>query len=462
MFKNTDRALKVIAISIILVVGMTGIYAARGLYADGSYWLIEMLPRGGFYIFDSHRAYAQILVQAPVALALWLQVSDLNVLIRLHSLGSVGVPLLFWLVALLLHVRTKFFWFFLLAFSVSYLRSNFFAAGEFSSAYGLTALCTAILFQQKIGYVLAALLLVAAVALTRSYEATLLLGAFLVAVVTLRLMQMKNERMGVKLALVGSMLAFLFAVYLGANSVFFQRSYDGTGAANLGALREIHLLYLLLMPALAGALCTAYVRNRVRWEKTIVIVMVLLSGLYLLYSFRWDHSNISFGYLSYAYRGLCNFLLLGALSLAVAQRFFPRLFGVDSKVEPASYLSVVVIFFFLSMAYPLVYHSYGFYKWAQRFEAQAIALETHTPIDKTTINKNHGWTFSYNWPWGNPSTSILLRGNAGAVILNNSTHTGPEPIDLTRIEKNPLLPADLSGVAVGDQRLFQKRSLLYP
>ena len=77
------------------MIAIAGVYAARGMHSDGSFWLVEMLPRGGFYIFDPHRAYVQVLVQAPVAFAIWLGVLDLNTLIRVHSFGFVGVPVIF-------------------------------------------------------------------------------------------------------------------------------------------------------------------------------------------------------------------------------------------------------------------------------------------------------------------------------------------------------------------------------
>jgi hypothetical protein len=105
--QNIEKICKAAALVIILLTGVAGVYTARGLYADGSFWLVEMLPRGGFFIFDIYRAYAQVLVQLPVVLAISLHVSDLNTLIRMHSFGFIGIPILFWLGALLLHMRSR-------------------------------------------------------------------------------------------------------------------------------------------------------------------------------------------------------------------------------------------------------------------------------------------------------------------------------------------------------------------
>ena len=425
MPQKFERSLKLFTLAVIILIGLTGVYAARGLYSDGAYWLVEMLPRGGFYIFDPHRAYVQVLVQAPVALAIWLGTLDLNSLVRLHSFGFVGVPLIFWIGALVLQFKNRLFWLFLMAFTVSYLRSNFFAAGEFSVAYAMTAFCASVLLRQQISYLQAALMVVTAVALTHSYEATLFLGLFLILLSVVRLLKVQSDHRSIRILILLAVVIFLISAYVGGRSALFQRAYDGKGAANLGALSDVHFLYLIFVPAMVGLLCTEHTR---RFRTVVLASIVTLTGLYLIYAFRWDQSNISYGYFSYAYRTLCCFLLLGVLSLAIALRFWSRTEQAKPTALTANaYLAVGVTIFFSSMAVLMLYHTHGYYKWAQRFEQEAIALKTHTPIDKTGINTNHGWTHSYNWGWGNPSLSILLRGNAEAMVLNHSDQNSVEP-----------------------------------
>ena len=460
MSQTIDRFLKLFSVAAIILIGMAGVYAARGLYSDGAYWLVEMLPRGGFYIFDPHRAYVQILVQMPVAAAIWLGSLNLNSLIHLHSAGFVGVPLVFWLGALALQFKTRLFWLFLMAFTVSYLRSNFFAAGEFSVAYGMTAFCTSVLLRQQISHLQAALMLLTAIVLTHSYEATLFLGVFLAAVAGVRLAKVSHDRRSLRALLVLALVIFLIAAYVGGRSVLFERSYNGKGAANLSALTEIHLLYLMVMPALIALLYTEYARRYKAW---LLLGIILMAGLYILYVLRWDHTNISYGYLSYAYRTLCCFLLLGVLSIAVALRFWPQVFKATSPpVSADRCIAVGTAVFFVTMAGLMIYHTQGYYKWAQRFEQVAVSLKTNTPIDQTPINTNHGFTYGYNWGWGNPSLSILLRGNAEAMVLNHQdnqsvessryenvrlgdTNRGEQP---TQYDLHPLKP-------------FEKKSLLF-
>ncbi len=220
MFQTADRALKLLALLIILIIGASGVYAARGMYSDGSFWLVEMLPRGGFYFFDPHRAYVQALVQAPVALAIWLGTLDLNTLIRIHSFGFVGVPLVFWMGALALQFGNRLFWFFLIALTVSYLRSNFFAAGEFSVAYSMTAFCASVLLRHKIHFLHALLMVLTAVALTHSYEATLFLGTFLVVLSLIRLIKVPEDKQGIRILILVSIVIFNFYLCGGARYLF--------------------------------------------------------------------------------------------------------------------------------------------------------------------------------------------------------------------------------------------------
>jgi hypothetical protein len=460
MVRTSEQVLKLLTLVGFIVIGLAGVYAARGMYSDGAYWLVEMLPRGGFYIFDPHRAHVQVLVQAPVAFAIWLGTLDLNFLIRLHSVGFICVPLAFWLGALALQMKSRLFWLFLLAFTVSYLRSNFFAAGEFSSAYAMTAFCASVLLRPKVTISQALSMLVTAGLLVKSYEATLFLGSFLIGLTTLRLFKELQDERATRILFKLSIFLFLWAAYIGARSTFFQRAYDGKGAANLGALTELHLLYLMVIPALIGWMFTKYARSTRRW---LGMGIVVLAGIYVIYSLRWDPSNISYGYYSYAYRALCCFLLIGVLSLAALIRFWPNFFTNAASAETSFYIQIAAIAFFGSMAWLMLHHTYGYYKWAQRFERVAVELRVNTPIDKTAINTIHGLTYGYNWMWGNPSTSILLRGNAEAIVLNNSIYMGQEQSIYENLKASDSKESGLpSKIDLYPLKPYIKPSLLFP
>jgi hypothetical protein len=369
-----------------------------------------MLSRDGFYVFDPHRAYAQILMQLPVAISLELGAQNLNFLMRAHSFGFVFVPLIFWIAALAIQLNSRLFWFILMAYCVTYLRSNFFAAGEFNITYAMTAFCASILLRHNINRSLAVLLILVSVALTHSYEMTLFLGALLSGLAAWRLWRGQHDSRLARYCIAISIVFFVASIYVGFQSAFFDRSYDGRSTANLNALREIHFLYLLAMPPLVAAFCLTTIVNI---RKALIVIAFFLSILYGLYTARWDQTNISFGYLSYAYRALVGLLLVGIILLAAIATRGNR---------PSSWLGIIVTFFFLSLSFPMLTHTYGFYQWIKRFEIEAIGLQHHTYINETTINRQHGLNSGYNWPWGNSYTSILLRGNVEAIILNSSQY----------------------------------------
>jgi hypothetical protein len=237
-------------------------------------------------------------------------------------------------------------------------------------------------------------------------------------------------------------------------------SYNGKGAANLSALTEIHLLYLMAMLAVIALLCIEYVRRYKAW---LLATLIFMASLYIFYVFRWDRTNISYGYLSYAYRTLCCFLLLGVLSFAVILRFWPQV--CNTSAAPLStdrHLAVGATVFFMTMAGLMAYHTLGYYRWAQRFEQVVVSLKTNTPIDQTGINTNHGFTYGYNWGWGNPSLSILLRGNAEAMVLN---HRDNQSVESSRYENVRVVDANRGEQPTQYDRYplkpFEKKSLLF-
>jgi hypothetical protein len=412
-----DKTLKLFALALMLLIGVGGVYVARGLYADGSFWLFEMLSRGGFYIFDPHRAYAQILMQMPVIVSLELGVQDLNFLIRAHSIGFVFVPLIFWIAALALQINNRLFWLFLMAFTVTYLRSNFFAVGEFNITYGMAAFCASILLRQNIPLGLSALLMFASLVLIRSYEMILFLGPLLAGLASWRLLKEKHDLALTRVCIIVSLSFFLISSYIGLQSVFFQRPYDARSTANLGALTEIHLLYLVTIPLMASVLATAS-------GKICKCITFFLAGilviLYVIYTLRWDKSHISFEYLSYAYRALCG-LLLGQLLVCAAYIHYTRCsLNRKNSLFWDTCLGIIATAFFISLSLPMLSSTNKFHIWLKRFEATALEITTNTPINLTDINMNHGLNQGPNWMWGNVYTSILLRGDATAVILNNT------------------------------------------
>jgi hypothetical protein len=217
----------------------------------------------------------------------------------------------------------------------------------------------------------------------------------------------------------------------------------------------------MAMPALIATNAISLPHRIRTWMATGIMLMAIC---YMAYIFRWDQTNISYGFLSYAYRTLCCFLLLGVLSVAVAFRFWPQIFMMKAGHNAANgYLAQGAMIFFVTMAGPLLYHTLGYSKWLQKFEQTSVSLTGHKAIDKTNINSNSGMMHGYNWGWGNPSLSILLRGNAEAMVLNHSDNTGTaEPSVYENLKPDSGITQNQKpGFDLYPLKLFQKRALLF-
>lgn len=83
---SSDLIRPLFLLGALLIVGMS-LLSHRFLYADGSFFLINMLQNGGFWVFDAPRAFAQYTTQLPLALALWADLRDIEWQRLLFGLG---------------------------------------------------------------------------------------------------------------------------------------------------------------------------------------------------------------------------------------------------------------------------------------------------------------------------------------------------------------------------------------
>ena len=445
--QKIDDWARYLVVCVLLLLAAVGTLSGRGLYADGPFWLYQMLINNGLYIFDIHRAYAQFLVELPVYIAILMGVVDLNSLIRVHSFGLVALPLIVWCYALLLQFRTPAFWLLALTCAVTNFRSGFFAAGEFNTAYALVALCVAILLKPNVTRFQSVVLLAASIVLTHAYETMLFIGLFLVMVCAVRLGTEKQDSKFTKCVLLAVSGLYLFAVFVGVRSTFFHRTDNLQATINYGAIFEPHILYLLAMIlcvvlSVVGGLQKSY-------KAVIALGALAITMLYGMYIWRWDQSGISYGYYSYAYRSLGAFMLVGILFITWLICTFPKLTMRGFVKVSVPHLAATVLLIFLLQGAVLFGHSIGYYQWLKQFERAALIVDGLVPIDHVPFNKGQGSISGYNWPWSNSALSVLLRGNAESIIINASNFDGWETFDPKTINKYPL-------------KAYTKASPLYP
>ncbi|MBV8185876.1 MAG: hypothetical protein JOY64_24785 [Alphaproteobacteria bacterium] len=163
-------------------------WESRGLFVDGSAFLVQIARRGWFFDFYGPRLYAMVLGQMPVITGVFLGVTDLHLLARLLSLGLFALPTALYHLAL---ARAKddavLLATVIAAIAVVFMTTSFFIVGEYNTAYAIAILVAVRLATASDLTVLDGLFLaVIGVLGMRTYEAMLYLGPLLAAMIAWR------------------------------------------------------------------------------------------------------------------------------------------------------------------------------------------------------------------------------------------------------------------------------------
>ena len=160
-------------------------WESRGLFVDGSAFLVQIARREWFFDFYAPRLYAMVVGQAPIMTAIFLGVTDLHLLARLLSLGLFALPTVLYHLAL---VRVKddavLLAAVIAAIGVVFMTTSFFIVGEYNTAYAIAVLVAVRLATaRQLTWVDGLFLAVIGFLAIRTYEAMLYLGPLLSAMV---------------------------------------------------------------------------------------------------------------------------------------------------------------------------------------------------------------------------------------------------------------------------------------
>jgi hypothetical protein len=160
-------------------------WTCRGLFVDGSAFLVQIARREWFFDFYAPRLYAMVVGQAPIMTAIFLGVTDLHLLARLLSLGLFALPTVLYHLAL---VRVKddavLLAAVIAAIAVVFMTTSFFIVGEYNTAYAIAILVAVrLVTAQRLTLVDGLFLAVIGGLAIRTYEVMLYLGPLLSAMV---------------------------------------------------------------------------------------------------------------------------------------------------------------------------------------------------------------------------------------------------------------------------------------
>ena len=160
-------------------------WESRGLFVDGSAFLVQIARREWFFDFYAPRLYAMVVGQVPMMTALFLGVTDLHLLARLLSLGLFALPTALYHLAL---VRAKddavLLAAVIAAIAVVFMTTSFFIVGEYNTAYAIAVLVAVrLVTARRLTLVDGVFLAVIGLLAVRTYEAMLYLGPVLAAMI---------------------------------------------------------------------------------------------------------------------------------------------------------------------------------------------------------------------------------------------------------------------------------------
>jgi hypothetical protein len=390
----------------------------RGLYADGSYFLVEILEGGSFFTpGGGARFHAQVVTQLPVVVALEAGVRDLYLLAWLHSLGLYAVPIGLWLGALYMLRDDTLFWPFVVLLAVVYLNTSMFAIGEFHIAYAISAGAMAILVRNEpLSRANGWLLVVLALAALRSYEAMLFLGIFLALIGGLRLREMQGRKRGpAALTLTLAIAVFAGSALVAVWSVLHAAdSANRAGAADFSVLLENRQLLVTFLAGLFYA--PLLLLQGSRPVALLLGIGALAFVISLAHSSNWVEA-----WQSYASRGMVGFFMLFFGAFLALLRFGPRRGRLSATRVPfmAAIVPATLLVALLALD---MRHSLGFSQYADCFRAEVTTSSGLVPFEATRL-QDPECRPEYVWGWTNPSMSLLLRrDDSGAIVLNREQH----------------------------------------
>lgn len=435
--KSFDFAAKVLVVLVVFSVGVLEVYSVKGLYADGSYFLFNLMVDKTYWNVDEPRKFAQILMQTPVVLAMDVGEIDIRNLIYIHSAGLISAVVCFWISALVIQFRSSFFWVLLVAFSVTYLSSGFFSIGEYNVAYAMVAYCFSVMFRKDVGFLGLFLYLVAAVVLVRSYEAMVFLGPLLLAwcLFNLRCLVWRPISLEVIVLSIGAFL-FLVSSAIAVWSILHPRNPANLVGAGyvMWVVKTWHFLLVSSMVTLFFVVCV----SPAKFKRYILIASVVVGAAFLLNMRYWNPPSMY-----YAFRAMSGVLLFIVLAVFfLGHSLICRLRSVEGGANGnlSWHVSIVSLVLFLVLCAPTIVYTYQFSVWVKGFERHCIEQMEWVPVNKIAMLEEDDGNRMFNWAWANPSLCVVLRGDLKGGLLNSDAYKGWQPFDPKSFTKNPLLP----------------------
>lgn len=129
------------SVGLIWLLALWHSWVCRGLFVDGSAFLVQIVRREWFFDFYPPRVHAMIAGQMPIMLGIGAGVTDMHWLARLLSLGLFGLPTVLYTMALHRSKEEPVLLAAVIAMiGVVFMSTSFFIVGEYNTAYAMAIL----------------------------------------------------------------------------------------------------------------------------------------------------------------------------------------------------------------------------------------------------------------------------------------------------------------------------------
>jgi hypothetical protein len=428
------------AAAILWVLAIWHSLAYRGLFWDGSAFLVEIIDNNWFHwMFYPARAHVMWLTQLPVVVALKLGVTDTRILAIAYSAGLFAVPTALYHLALwrargdavALAVV-------LAAVAVVYLSTSFFIAGEYNTAFAIAvAVMTIVVTGKGLSRSDIFLLVFFGWLAFRSYEAMAYFGPLLAAAIAWRLRTTAPPGAVAPRYLLGYFAALLF---IGASAVSFvtmaqywQHAYFmRVRVAAFDFWQNLQFVLAagpLILFAVAALLRPAWLRSAplfgLLWLGAVLLIVSpwlrFLNETTLLYPPAHHIARTAAGALLWT-------MLAGLWLFAMWTRNPPRLFAVIRQPAVGRRLVASLFVLIIGATIPDIALTR---LWTQYIDAFRGLTVGHPGVIDPRAARLYEWPdklFRQDWTYA--PLSLVLRSNpSDGLVLPRQDYTEPRPFD---------------------------------
>jgi hypothetical protein len=408
--------------------------ACRGLFWDGSSFLVNLLEHGHLHDFYAARAHVDWVTQAPVLLLARWGVRDTHVLAMAQSAALFALPTAFYHLALVRVRHDPVLLAALLAIVASvFLPTSFFIIGEYNVAFAcITAAMAVALTIGKSSRRDAALLLAFGLLCLRSYEAMIYLGP-LVASAVLWSTWRNDDRLT---RLLGALAALAFAGAAVVSAVTIVDYWDHPHFMKVRSTSVDFWQNMQFSIPLAGFLiCAIAGLRRPAWLEgrgPLVVMGVIALLLALSPWWRLVHGpSILYPPSHYVARQAAGVLLVGLLVgmwLQVARRDLPRVFAVVRQPEVARRLVLLLGALTVAGSVPDIVLTR---LWSGYVERLRVVVDGSRGVVRAETLPLHDWPNKlFFQDWSYPALSaVVSRAPGQSYVVSDQDYLSNPPFE---------------------------------